>query len=91
MAVIDFPNPTPAVASVPQSPRGARPITPNDVDTFSVPVHVYVGGAGTVSVLPANGEPATDFVGLAAGQMVPVMVVGVRATGTTATNLRAVY
>lgn len=60
------------------------------MDTFAVPVTVYVGGAGVVSCVPANGNAAVS-VTVPAGQLVPFRVAKVNATGTTATLLVAVY
>lgn len=94
MAVIAFPNPTHQCPEVPQNPSGAKKITPSDVDTFERPVHVLVGGSGTVVVRPANGQPVIALAGTA-GQILPIMVTAVLASGdgttTTATGLVALY
>lgn len=54
MAVISMPAPTTASSQCPVLPDGAKAITPSDVDTFAQPVAIYVGGAGTVTLTPAN-------------------------------------
>lgn len=51
---------------------------------------LYVGGDGNLSVTTASGTSAV-FVGLAAGTFLPVNVVKVNATGTTATNIIAIW
>lgn len=91
MAVINLASPTREIASRPVFPGAAVAITPSDADTFNTHVTVYVGTAGDVSVLPANGNAAVTFVGLAAGSILLCQVRAVRATGTTAGSLVAVY
>jgi len=74
-------------------PEGADEITPSDTDTHEPPVTVYVGVTGNVAIVPA-GEPASAavvFKGLPAGSVVPCRAVKVMATGTTATDLVALY
>lgn len=71
-------------------PEDASAITPSDsadLAQFSV---VYVGVAGAVKVTTAQGTDVT-FSGLAAGQVIPVRVRRVWATGTTASSLTAVF
>lgn len=51
---------------------------------------LYVGGAGDVKVTTAGGDDVV-LVGLAAGTFVPVNVVKVWATGTSATNIVALW
>ena len=91
MATITLSNPSNPSAILPVLPSGAAAITPNDADSFSGPVSVYVGTTGDVAVRPANGGAAVTFVGVPAGAVLPVRVIGVNATGTTASNLIAVY
>lgn len=91
MATIATPNLTTISVACPVFPDGALAVTPNNTDTFASPVSVYVGGSGDVTVRPANGNAAVTFSGLLAGQVVPCRVTGVNSTGTTATNLVAVY
>lgn len=54
MAVVPFPAPSTVSPQAPTLPDGGKAIVPSDVDTFQQPVTVYVGGAGTVTVTPAN-------------------------------------
>lgn len=74
----------------PRFPQSAVAITPSDVDTFSAGVNVYVGGAGAVVVSPEGGQADVTFT-VVAGQVIPVTVLAVKATGTTATGLVAIY
>lgn len=91
MPVIATPGAAGPNASTPSYPSNAFAITPADADTFASAVSVYVGGAGNVRCVPAGGSSPVTFVGLAAGQMLPVRVTAVYNTSTTATNLMAVY
>lgn len=75
------------------TPNSNTPLYPTFAQTLAVadqdlPVGaIYVGVAGNVSVIPADGSTAVTFVGLNAGQMVPVLVKALRASGTTASSL----
>ena len=51
---------------------------------------LYVGASGTLSVQTAGGDDVT-FVGLNAGSFIPVQVVQVYATGTSCTNILALW
>lgn len=51
---------------------------------------LYVGGEGNLRVTTASGTSAT-FVGLLAGTFLPINVTRVNATGTTATNIIAIW
>ena len=51
---------------------------------------LFVGGAGDVKVDTLGGDTVT-FTGVLAGSILPVRILKVYATGTTATNLVAVY
>lgn len=93
MAVIACPNPTTISPQCPTVPDNALAITPSDTDTFAQGVGVYVGAAGTVSVVPwgaGNSGTAVSFTAIA-GAVLPIRVVKVNSTGTTATGLVAVY
>lgn len=80
-------------------PRGFN-ITPSDVTEYEGGIAVFVGGDGNVTVEPVNGaggmapsgySDTTLTFPLVAGDLVPVTVKRVLATGTTATGLVAVY
>lgn len=51
---------------------------------------LYIGGAGNVN-LNTTGDDVVTFVGLNTGQFVPVQCLKVSATGTTATNIIALW
>lgn len=71
------------------SATGAVAVTPSDAATISpAPVCLYVGTQGNVAVEMADGTTAT-FVG--AQGVLPAQVRRVLATGTTATDILALY
>jgi hypothetical protein len=51
---------------------------------------LYVGGAGNVAVETVGGDVVT-FNGVTAGQFLPVQVLKVKSTGTSATNIIALW
>lgn len=67
------------------------PVAPDDgADLpFGLTRSIYVGGAGALSVVDRHGQ-TVDIVS-AAGQYHPIRVARVRATGTTATGVIALY
>jgi hypothetical protein len=52
--------------------------------------NLYVGGAGNVSVVTIGGDIATFFA-VPVGTVLPIQVVRLRATSTTATNVMALF
>lgn len=70
----------------------AKAVTPSDtVDLPDGPSRaLYIGGSGNVSLITGGGTVIT-FNGLNSGYVLPLEVVRVRATGTTASNLIAIY
>lgn len=63
---------------------GLVAITPSDTAAVDL-VGLMVGGAGTVAVVDSLG--GTTTVTAVAGQTINARIVGVKATGTTATGL----
>lgn len=60
------------------------PVTPNDgADLAETTRALYIGTGGTLAVRMLSGATLT-FTGVAAGSLLPVRVVRVLATGTTA-------
>jgi hypothetical protein len=51
---------------------------------------LYIGGAGNLKVETVGGDEVT-FVGINTGTFLPVQVVKVFATGTSATNILALW
>lgn len=74
----------------PMYPGGASAVTPSDSVNLSYPSVIFVGGAGNVQVTTAQGDQVT-FTGAQAGQVIPVQVIRVWSTGTTATSMLAIY
>lgn len=78
----------------------AADVTPNDsADIPSVSTQdgsgnngcvLYIGGAGNIKVTTAGGDTVT-FTGLLAGMFLPVQVLRVWSTDTTATNIIALW
>jgi hypothetical protein len=62
----------------------AAAVTPSDATTFPATRALWVGGAGAVAVVFADGSSAT-LSGVPAGTLLPLAVTKVMATGTTAT------
>jgi len=54
------------------------------------PCVLFIGGAGNLRVLTAGNDDVT-FTGVLAGSFLPVQVTRVFATGTTATNIVALW
>lgn len=74
----------------PSFPNGARAVVQSNTLNMVTPAIIYVGGGGNVRVTTFNGDDVT-FVGVLAGAVLPVQVVRVWTTGTTATNMLAIY
>jgi hypothetical protein len=71
--------------------NGAAVITKSD--TANLPTgarQIWVGGAGDVKIDTISGDAVT-FVAVPAGTLLPVQAKKVYSTGTTATNLVALY
>lgn len=77
----------------------ATAVTPNDIenilfvgsgDDYTRPCVLYIGGSGDLKVETEGGDIVTFF-GLSAGQFLPVNVVKVYSTDTTATNILALW
>jgi hypothetical protein len=67
-------------------------ITPSDTaDLPTMCRNIWVGGAGNVRVNTIGGDIAVNFLAVPAGTLLPVQAKRVHATGTTATNLVALY
>ncbi|MDC7811974.1 spike base protein, RCAP_Rcc01079 family [Sphingomonas koreensis] len=67
-------------------------VTPHDSSVLSgIPKGLYVGTGGNLSIEPAGGGGAVTLVNVAGGSVVPVRVRIVRATGTTAADIVALY
>lgn len=80
----------------PQTIKRAIAINPSDTQNISIegaekPCDgVYIGGSGDLSVVDHYGN-TTIFSGLAAGFNHPISATRINNTGTTATNIVAVF
>ena len=68
----------------------AAAITLSDTVGFALCRGVYVGGAGNIAAVMGDGTELT-FSGAVAGSVLPIRVKQVKSTGTTASNLIALY
>lgn len=59
-------------------------VTPNDTTVIPHTAGLYVGGAGNLTVIGPNGATVV-FEAVAAGTVLEIEVITVKATGTTAT------
>jgi len=85
---------TPATAvysgSAATAPAGyGRAVTPSDSADIPMTRALYIGAGGSVVVDDIVGT--VTYAGLSAGSILPVQVKRVRATGTTASNIVALY
>lgn len=71
-------------------------VTPHDSNALTRETRaVWVGGAGNITCRMRSAGQATPsdvvFTGVPAGTLLPIRVTHVRATGTTATNMVALW
>jgi len=92
MAIGDISTPPAYSGRVTMFPPHADAVTPSDSEEYASPVSIFVGTAGDVSAVPALPIGASAVtVTVAAGGFVPFLVRKVNATGTTATDILAVW
>lgn len=77
----------------PTSPAvNATAVTPSDVTVFDPPTKaLYIGADGNVAVMLADDTAAVTFVGVVAGQILPLRAKKVMSTNTTASNIVALF
>ena len=73
---------------IPYLADDCKAVSPSDSVTFT-PGTVFVGNAGTATIVSANGSTATFFV--PAGATIPVFTKMILSTGTTATGFVILY
>lgn len=66
--------------------RSAVPASPDNSVTFAYCRAIYVGTGGNLSVVTEAGETVT-LTNIADGTIIPLAVVSIRATGTTASGI----
>lgn len=90
----NYPNTIAASEDMYTSYNDAYAVTPSDSVSFAQGSTraIFVGGAGTLSVVLASGNTVSFTVGAnAIGFVLPFRVARVNATGTTATLIVALY
>jgi hypothetical protein len=80
-------NVNPSVASA----RGGVAVTKSDATTYTPTRGVWVGGAGNLAVVFADQSTAVTLVGVAAGTLLPIAVIQIMSTNTTATDIVALW
>ena len=71
--------------------RHAAAVTPSDSTSLSdVTRFVFVGGAGTLTVIMEDGT-TVEFAAVAASTLLPIQVSQVKNTGTSATDIVALW
>lgn len=89
---INHPSPTHGPPAVSQPAPAYRAVTPDDNTQLPSGCRaLYIGTTGTVVTQDIAGNVAVAFVGASAGQIIPIQVKIVLATGTTASNIVALY
>jgi hypothetical protein len=72
--------------------RRTTAIVPHDTnDLADLPKAIYIGGGGDVALMAVADNTARTFKAVQVGSILPIRVRRVLATGTTATNLIALY
>ncbi len=79
-----------SIDQMPPATSGEAVSKSDTVDLTNVSRGLYVGGAGDVAVLMLDGTALT-FSSVPAGTLLPIRVSRVKSTGTTATNMVALY
>lgn len=74
----------------PMFPGDAAAVTPSDTVNLSTPSVIFVGTGGNVKVKTAQGTDVT-FTGVLSGSILPLQVLRVFSTGTTASNMVGIF
>lgn len=72
------------------SARGAVAVTLSDTTVINNTRALFIGAGGSLKVSMVEGGDVT-FVGLASGSILPIQVTKCWSTGSTATNVLALY
>ena len=72
------------------SAKFSNAVTPSDTVAITHTRALYVGAGGSVVVTDMQGNDST-YVGVLGGTILPIQVTKVKATGTTASNILALY
>jgi fructose-1,6-bisphosphatase len=76
--------------TIADSYRGGVAVTPSDSTVLATTRGLYMGGAGNVTVDFADGTSAV-LTAVIVGTIYPISIIRVKATGTTATAIVAIY
>jgi hypothetical protein len=91
MAQINTPDDRGRLLSAISPGRYAQNVTPNDnADNCPEEATLLIGGGGTLRIIPVGQEAPVDLV-VTDGAQIPIVTRRVMASGTTATNIVAVY
>lgn len=71
--------------------QAGQVVTPNDAGVLSDTFGLYVGVAGNLTVDLQKGGTQISFQNVQAGTFLPIQVTRVYNTGTTASNIIALY
>ena len=71
--------------------HSAAAVTTSDSTVLPCTRALYIGGAGNVAVVMADDENTITFTAVPAGTILPIQVIKVMATNTTATNIIALW
>ena len=71
-------------------PTGGEAVTPHDSDNLTQDSVIYIGGDGNIKIL-TSAKTTLTFVGLSAGDILPVSCRRVYSTDTTCTNIVALW
>lgn len=71
--------------------RRCAAVTPSDSTDLGPVRGLYVGVTGNVAIMAKGNDAAVTWVGVPAGSVLPVRAQRVMATGTTATDIVALY
>jgi len=74
----------------PMFPGDAASVTPSDTVDLPTPSVIYCGSGGAIKVTTAQGSAVT-FNSTQPGAVLPVQVLRVWSTGTTATNIMRIF
>lgn len=74
-----------------ESYRGGVAVTPSNTTLIAPTRGLYIGGAGNVTVDFADGTTDVLFTAPPVGTLLSISVIRVKATGTTATAIVALY
>ena len=87
-----MPDPFQNVADAPSAPATrVQAVVPHDTNALTdIPKALYVGTGGTIVLQGMSGADAT-LTNVADGSVLPVRAQFVRASGTTASNIVALY